>query len=50
MVELMTSKGDPVTAFRTGAFKRRIAWVFALQLAVADYMRDGLTTSRRWRR
>ncbi len=33
MVELMTSKGDPVTAFRTGAFKRRIAWVFALQLA-----------------
>ena len=28
----MTSKADAVTTFRTGAFKRRIAWVFTLQL------------------
>lgn len=28
----MTSKAHAVTTFRTGAFKRRIAWVFTLQL------------------
>ncbi len=28
----MSSKVDAVNAFRVGAFKRRIAWVFALQL------------------
>ena len=28
----MTSKADATTPFRTGAFKRRIAWVFTLQM------------------